>query len=85
MRILQFLLKMKNTGYEKMATYTSVTSFIGEIISGINYTYKEDYDLGSIVNIVNKYGISDKVRISEIIESQDDNGYSIEPTFESVE
>ena len=76
---------LKNTGYEKMATYTSVTSFIGEIISGINYTYKEDYDLGSIVNIVNKYGISDKVRISEIIESQDDNGYSIEPTFESVE
>ncbi len=80
-----YIESLKNTGYEKMATYTSITSFVGEIILGINYTYKEDYDLGSIVNIVNKYGISAKVRISEILESQDDNGYSIEPTFESVE
>ena len=68
-----------------MSAYTTITSFTGEVIVGINYTYKQDYDLGSIVSIVNEYGISIKVRISEIIESQDDSGYSMEPTFENVE
>lgn len=80
-----YIENLKNTGYEKMSAYTTITSFTGEVIVGINYTYKQDYDLGSIVSIVNEYGISIKVRISEIIESQDDSGYSMEPTFENVE
>ena len=80
-----YIENLKNTGYEKMSEYTSVTSFVGEVIVGVNYTYKQDYDLGSIVNIINEYGISIKVRISEIIENQDDNGYNMEPTFENIE
>lgn len=80
-----YIENLKNTGYEKMSAYTTISSFTGEVVVGINYTYKQDYDLGSIVSIVNEYGISIKVRISEIIESQDDNGYSMEPTFENVE
>lgn len=80
-----YIENLKNTGYEKMSAYTTISSFTGEVVVGINYTYKQDYDLGSIVSIVNEYGISIKVRISEIIESQDDSGYSMEPTFENVE
>ena len=51
----------------------------------MGYKYKEDYNLGDIVNIVNEFGISINARITEIIESQDDNGYTIEPTFENIE
>ncbi len=80
-----YIENLKNTGYEKMSTYTSVTSFSGEVIVGMSYRYKEDYDLGDIVNIVNEYGISIDVRISEVIENQDDNGYTMEPTFENIE
>lgn len=80
-----YMENLKNTGYEKMATYTSITSFSGEIIVGMSYKYKEDYNLGDIVNIVNEYGISINVRISEVIENQDDNGYTMEPTFENIE
>ena len=80
-----YIENLKNTGYEKMSTYTSVTSFSGEVIVGMSYKYKEDYDLGDIVNIVNEYGISIDVRISEVIENQDDNGYTMEPTFENIE
>ena len=68
-----------------MSEHTSITSFAGEIIVGMSYKYKEDYNLGDIVNIVNEYGISINVRISEIIENQDDNGYTMEPTFENIE
>lgn len=80
-----YIENLKNTGYEKMSAYTSVTSFTGEVIVGVNYIYKKDYDLGNIVSIVNEYGISIKARICEIIENQDENGYSMEPTFENIE
>ena len=80
-----YMENLKNTGYEKMSEYASITSFAGEIIVGMSYKYKEDYNLGDIVNIVNEYGISINVRISEVIENQDDNGYTMEPTFENIE
>lgn len=80
-----YIENLKNTGYEKMSSYTSITSFLGEVIVGMSYKYKEDYDLGDIVNIVNEYGISINARISEVIENQDDNGYTMEPTFENIE
>ena len=68
-----------------MSAYKSVTSFTGNIIVGVNYIYKKDYNLGDIVSIINEYGISIKARICEILENQDENGYSMEPTFENVE
>ncbi len=80
-----YIENLKNAGYEKISEYVSVTSFVGEIIPNVNYIYKRDYNLGDIVNIINEYGISINVRISEIIESQDKNGYKIEPIFENIE
>lgn len=81
-----YIESLKNTGYEKMADYKSVTSFAGEVIVGVNYTYKKDYELGDIVNILNEYGISINARITEIIENKDKDGnYTMEPTFEYME
>lgn len=75
---------LKSVGNEKISEYVSVTSFTGDIITGVNYKYKEDYNLGDIVNILNEYGMSINARITEIIESRDDNGYTMEPTFENI-
>lgn len=79
-----YIENLKSVGYEKMSEYKSITSFTGDVIIGANYTYKDDYNLGDIVNIVNEYGISINVRISEILESIDDNGYKMEPTFQNI-
>lgn len=79
-----YMENLKNIGYEKMTEYTSVTSFAGEIITGISYTYKKDYNLGDIVKILNEYGMLMNVRITEILENQDESGYKMEPTFENV-
>ena len=75
---------LKGVGYEKMSECVQVTSFSGKIITGVNYIYKKDYNLGDIVRILNEYGMSVNARITEIIESRDENGYSMEPTFENV-
>ena len=79
-----YIESLKSKGKEEIASYTSVTSFEGKIVPGINYTYKKDYNLGDIVSISNEYGISMKARITEIVESQDKNGYIMEPTFEDI-
>ena len=75
---------LKSVGNEKMAEYVQKISFFGKIITGVNYIYKKDYNLGDIVKIVNEYGMAVNARITEIIENRDENGYSMEPTFENV-
>ena len=80
-----YLESLESRGYEKMEDYTRVTEFAGTIIEGKHYTYKEDYNLGDIVTIENEYGISKQARITEITESYDENGYTMEPTFEEIE
>ena len=80
-----YIESLENIGYEKLSTYKSNTSFTGEVIVGMNYTYKKDYKLGDIVNIINEYEISIHARIAEVIENQEENGYRMEPTFEYIE
>lgn len=80
-----YIESLKNTGFERMASYKSTVSFEGKIIVGVNYTYKKDYDLGDIISISNEYGITMKARIIEVIENEEENGYTMEPTFENIE
>lgn len=72
-------------GVEKLSELQPTTSFSGEIDSTINYVFNQDYFLGDIVQVENDYGIRAKTRIIEIIESEDDTGSSIIPTFSEME
>lgn len=71
-------------GKEKLAEFAVTTSFEGEVDSN-SYKYKTDYNLGDIVTVQNQYGITVNARITEIIESWDEEGYSVEPKFEYFE
>lgn len=71
-------------GYVRLAEYGKKVTFNGTIEPEITFEYKNDYDLGDIVTVENRYGISKSVRIVEIVEVEDDNGYSVEPRFEFV-
>ena len=71
-----------NRGYEKLAEYGEKISFEGSIIPDITFVYKQDYFLGDIVSVENEYGIKANARIVEIVEVNDENGYSVEPKFE---
>ena len=76
---------LKNRGRERLAEHNINTAFDGEVEPNYSYKYGEDYNLGDIVQIVNEYGIEASARITEVIESEDDNGYLITPTFEYQE
>lgn len=76
---------LKTRGIEKLAEYGTVTTFEGEVEPNYSYKYKTDYQLGDIVQVKSDYGIEASARITEVIESYDDDGYSVIPTFEYME
>ena len=68
-------------GKEKIAENTFIETYSGEIENTNTYVYKKDYELGDIVQIVDKFGIESAARILEIIESENENGKRIVATY----
>lgn len=76
---------LKNRGKSNLTEYTRTTSFEGEVEPRNSFIYKEDYYLGDIVQIENEYGFKGTARITEVVTSQDEEGYAIYPTFEMLD
>lgn len=74
--------QLTEDGLETLANNQMTESYIGEVDYEKPYAYGRDYLLGDIVQVVNEYGIEATPRITEVIESEDENGHSIIPTFE---
>jgi hypothetical protein len=55
--------------------------FSGEVLSGGQYKYREHYFLGDKVSVVNGYGITGTATVSEVVETEDESGYRLIPTF----
>lgn len=78
-----YLLLIRSLGRNALAANVETQSFNGEVDTIDTYEYKEDYDLGDTVKVINEYGVEAEAQITEIMESDDtDNGYAVEPTFE---
>lgn len=77
--------QMVARGAEKIAEYSIMEAFDGEIDTGNTYILDEDYTVGDIVTVINKYGIQKDVRITAIMESWDETGYTAVPVYENVE
>lgn len=78
----EYMSKLSQRGKEKLNEFVATTSFDNEIETRMTYRYKVDYNLGDLVTVENEFGIVSKPRIIEIIESWDETGYSVIPTFE---
>jgi hypothetical protein len=63
-------------------TNKKATTFEGEVDYRITYEYGVDYKLGDVVDISDIYGHEMKARIVEVTFSDDEEGFSINPTFE---
>ena len=68
-----------------LAENVSITSFEGETETTIMFQYGKDFFNGDIVQIANEYGHETKARILEIVRSEDKDGYSVYPTFKTIE
>ena len=75
---------LQDKGTEALTEYVHNQLFDGETDTTTQYVLNRDFFLGDVVQIVNDYGITAKARILEIIESEDDSGTSVIPTFSTM-
>lgn len=68
-------------GNEQLKITQESQKFEGEVLPNGMYSLDEDYFLGDMVQIENENGIRAKSRITEVIYSEDSNGWSLLPTF----
>lgn len=76
-----YLKLLAERGRENLATLSYTEGFSGEVLSNVAYKYGEDFFIGDIVTVINKYGISKNVRVLSAIESEDDTGVKLLPQF----
>lgn len=80
----QYLANLRSKGEENLLSYEEFVSFEGQVEAFNSFIYKRDYNLGDVVQIENEYGKIGTTRITEVVTSIDENGYSIYPTFEMI-
>lgn len=72
---------LQERGKEKISEKALTESYEGELETTKTYIYKEDYNVGDIVQVENEFEIRANPRIIEMIESHNENGYKAVPTF----
>lgn len=80
-----YISMLQDYGAEQLAETAFNEKFEGSVIPNGMYNLNEDYFLGDLVQILNENGISAETRIIEIIYSEDENGWSLIPTFSDWE
>lgn len=76
-----YLNLLAERGRENLASLAYTEGFSGELLSDVAFKYGEDFNLGDIVSVINKYGISRNVRVLSAIESEDESGTKLVPQF----
>lgn len=77
----QYITMLQNRGRQNLLDYVEIETFEGEVEATQMFVYKEDFYLGDIVQIANEYGKEAKTRITEMVTSDDENGFAYYPTF----
>lgn len=76
---------MASAGAEELLKRSEKLVFDGTAVPDLLYVYKEDYFLGDIVQAKNHFGIRADAMITEVLECEDEKGYTIEPHLTYVE
>lgn len=80
----EYYTQLEERGKQNIAGNALKQEFEGEVVDFTN-VYGQNYYMGDIVEVQNKYGIEVPARITEVIESEDESGCYTIPTFEFAE
>lgn len=79
-----YLNMLLEKGKSEMAKNVRVKTYEAEAETSRGYSYPEDFNIGDIVEIINEWGISSKVLVSEVILSISKSSMNIVPTFSTI-
>ena len=77
----EYTAQLAERGNTALSEAPIVQSMEGTIEPLQMYVYKQDYFLGDIVTVCNKYGVQVDTQVLEVVEVWDENGYTCTPTF----
>jgi len=78
---LEYVNLLNQRGMEKLSEYKELQTFEGKIITN-NYIYKQDYNLGDIVTVLDRnWNVAVDTRITEITEIYENGKAEIVPTL----
>lgn len=78
----EYLPLLIQRGHEKLAEHEKIQTFDSKVDLDGNNVYKEDFDLGDIVTVVdNEWGIKVDTRITEITEVYEEKGFDVRVVF----
>lgn len=80
----EYTAQLQQRGMQKLTELKEDPTFDCEIESKITYVANRDFFKGDLVQISNGHGQEERVRIMEIITSDDSSGLNVYPTFEVV-
>lgn len=80
-----YLSMILEKGKNELAQHIYTQTYEGTAEAARGYQYLVDYDIGDICEIINEWGISSKVLISEVVYSISTSSISIVPTFSAVD
>ena len=83
--IMLYLDVLRDRGITELSTQQVVNLTSFEISSSSSYEYKVDFDVGNVVNIIDLYGNTNYMRLTEMVLSLDTEGFKMTPTFESFD
>jgi hypothetical protein len=75
---------LKTRGKTKLMEMYSTYDLDAEILPDMFYKYMVDYNLGDTISIEDRFGNTINASITELIFSQDINGYKAYPTIETI-
>ena len=82
---LEYLSMLKDKGIEELNKMKQVIKYDGVVNETSGYEYLKDYSIGDICEIYDDYGNSNFVYIEEVVMSVSTNGYTIIPTFSTLD
>lgn len=71
-------------GKEELSEYFTTQTFEGETDYAGQYVYGRDYVIGDILQIENEYGLTTAVRVMEVVNTIDESGQSVVPSFTAI-
>jgi hypothetical protein len=74
----------RTRGLIELYNYNVTAMFDGKLADQLIDGFNKDYFLGDIIRLDGEYGLSENVRVSEFIRSDDNTGSKAYPTFEVV-
>lgn len=81
----QLMSQMRQRGLEELAKHKELRLFDGKLSGDDPYVYRTHYQLGDIVTLMDEDNNKQKVRVSEYIFAQDEQGFRSYPTFATID